>query len=84
MTNLNSTEYIYKYGKLVQFGTNFMIGFSSFADEFHNTISTYTQEMNDYGYSIEWNNWKKQRVDSIIQLHNELEEAGLIPTAQLN
>lgn len=79
MANLYSTDYIYKYGRLVQFGTDFMIGFSSFSDEFHNTLNLYMQEMNDYGYSIEWNNWQKQNINTIIQLHDELEEANLIP-----
>lgn len=77
MTYINSTEYIYKYGKLVQFGTDFMIGFSSFADEFHNTLSTYIQEISNYGYSIEWNNWQKQNAEAITKLYDELEKAGL-------
>jgi hypothetical protein len=79
MANLYSTDYIYKYGRLVQFGTDFMVGFSPFSDEFHNTLNLYTQEMNDYGHSIEWYNWQKQNINTIIQLHDELEEANLIP-----
>jgi hypothetical protein len=79
MANLYSTDYIYKYGRLVQFGTDFMIGFSSFADEFHNTLNLNIQEIADYGYSTEWNNWQKQNINTIVQLHDELEQANLIP-----
>ena len=80
MTNLNTADYIYKYGRLVQFGTDFMIGFSSFADEFHTTLNLHIQEISNYGNSIEWNNWQKQNADIIIQLHDDLEAGELIPT----
>jgi hypothetical protein len=82
MANINSTDYIYKYGKLVQFGTDFMVGFSSFADEFNNTLNLHIQEIADYGYSTEWNNWQKQNAEAIIQLHDELEEAKLLLVLQ--
>lgn len=80
MANIHSEQFIYKYGRLVQFGTDFMIGFSTFADEFHNTRNSFMDELNDYGYSINWVNWQKQNSQSIIDLHDELEAANLIPT----
>jgi hypothetical protein len=79
MANINTTDYIYKYGRLIQFGTDFMIGFSSFADEFHNTLNLHIYEIANYGYSTEWNNWQRQNIEAIIQLHDELETEGLIP-----
>ena len=82
MANINSTDYINKYGKLVQFGTDFMVRFSSFADEFNNTLNLHIQEIADYGYSTEWNNWQKQNAEAIIQLHDELEEAKLLLVLQ--
>lgn len=80
MANIHSEEFIYKYGRLVQFGTNYMIGYSQFADDFHNARNGFMQELNDYGYSMEWVNWQKNNSDAIINLYDSLEEDGLIPS----
>lgn len=80
MANIYSEDYIFKYGQLVQYGTSYMQGFSSFADDFHNTRNSFQDELNNYGYSINWVNWQKQNSQSIIDLYDQLNAQGLIPT----
>jgi hypothetical protein len=80
MANIHSEEYIYKYGRLVQFGVAYMQGFSAFADLFVSTLNSYQQELSDYGYSINWVYWQKQNSADIVKLYNELDAQNLIPT----
>ncbi len=78
--NLNSNEYIYKYGSMVQFGVSYMSGFSTFADEFLTNFNLYLPQVIESGYSEEWRTWQKNNISAICNLYDELNVAGLIPT----
>jgi len=82
--NINSEEYQYKFGSLIQFGTSYMQGFSTFADEFLSEYSLVGTELNQYGYSQEWVNWQKQNAQNIVDLYDALNAQNLIPTAPIN
>lgn len=80
MANIYSEDYIYKYGRLVQYGVEYLQGFSAFADSFYDEYVFRKSELNEYGYSPDWVHWQKQNSSAIIQLHDDLEAQDLIPT----
>lgn len=79
MANIHSTEYIQKFGSLVQYGVSYMQGFSAFADQFVSEYNSVKQEIDEYGYSNDWTVWQKQNSQSIIDLYDQLNAQGLIP-----
>jgi hypothetical protein len=81
--NINSDEYQYKFGSLIQFGVSYMQGFSSFADSFLLEYSTRLNELNEYGYSQEWVNWQKLNSQNIVDLYDALNAEGLIPVSPI-
>jgi hypothetical protein len=82
--NINSEEYQYKFGSLIQFGTSYMQSFSTFADEFLLEYNTQLDELNEYGYSQSWVNWQKANSQNIVDLYDALNAMNLIPTAPIN
>jgi hypothetical protein len=84
MANINSQEYITKFGSLVQYGVSYMQGFSAFADQFIYQHDLAAAEINEYGYSDTWIAWQKANSNSIIDLYNQLDAQGLIPTSPIS
>jgi hypothetical protein len=80
MANIYSEDYIFKFGSLIQYGTQYMQGFSTFADEFLLEFNLRKLELNEYGYSPDWVQWQKNNSTQIIQLYDELNDMNLIPT----
>jgi hypothetical protein len=80
MANIYSEDYIFKFGSLIQYGVEYMQGFSTFADEFYTEFHFRKSELNDYGYSPDWVQWQKNNSSQIIQLYDELNDMNLIPT----
>ena len=60
MANIHSQDYIYKFGRLIQFGVSYMQGHSVFADSFLLEYENVKPELEIYGYSNDWTNWQKQ------------------------
>jgi hypothetical protein len=83
MATFYSDEYIYKFGRLVQFGVSYMQGHSTFADSFLSQYQSIKTELDTHGYSIEWVDWQKQNAQNIIDLHDSLNTAGLVPTSPI-
>jgi len=79
MANIHSSEYIFKFGSLVQYGVSYMQGFSTFSDQFVSEYNSVKQELDEYGYSNDWTVWQKQNAQSIIDLYNQLDAVGGIP-----
>jgi hypothetical protein len=77
--NIFSEEYREKFGSLVQFGIDYMQGFSTFADEFVLEYNLRKSEIDMYGFSNQWLEYQKQNAQSIINLYNELNNYNLIP-----
>lgn len=75
-----AAELIEKYGSLVQFGVDYMVGFSQFSDEFIGKYYEYKPDIIEDGYSPDYQMWIRQNKTSIVQLYNELNYLGLIPT----
>jgi hypothetical protein len=73
-------ELAIKYGKLVQFGVDYMIGFNSFADLFVIKYNEFKAEIMEFGYSDDRRKWVTQNKNEIIQLYDDLNSSGLIPT----
>jgi hypothetical protein len=82
--NINSEDYQYKFGSLIQFGTSYMQGFSVFADQFLLEYNAQQVELNEYGYSQSWINWQKQNSQQIVDLYDALNAENLIPTAPVS
>jgi hypothetical protein len=82
--NINSEDYQYKFGSLIQFGTSYMQGFSTFADQFLLEHNAQQVELNEYGYSQSWINWQKQNSQQIVDLYDALNAENLIPTAPVS
>jgi hypothetical protein len=84
MVNIFSQEYIYKFGRLIQYGISYMQGHSTFADLFISEFQNVKSELDTYGYSLDWIQWQKQNAQNIIDLHDSLSALGLIPTSPIN
>lgn len=76
----NSPEYIFKYGSLIQFGVDWMQGFSVFADAFLNEYLKFYPILSTQGYSQGWVDWQKANESEIISLYDSANQAGIIPT----
>lgn len=76
----DSAEYSYKYGCLIQFGANWMQGFSVFADAFLNEFSKIYPILSTHGYSQAWVDWQKANALEIISLYDSAKQADIIPT----
>ena len=83
MANINSSEYIFKFGSLIQFGVSYMQGFSTFADTFLSEYNSVKPDLDADGYSDSWVVWQKQNVQNIIDLYNQLDAQGKIPTSPI-
>jgi hypothetical protein len=81
---IQHNELILKYGSLVQFGVDYMAGFSPFADLFLEKFYEYKPVIDSQGFSIGWNNWRTDNSADIIALYDALEGAGLIPTEPIS
>lgn len=77
--NINSEEYIFKFGCLVQHGVDFMQDFSIFANEFVAKFYEIKPELDVYGYSSSWVVWQKENANNIVELFDELQSQNLIP-----
>ena len=77
----HSIELVEKYGNLVQFGVDYMSGFSQFADEFLEKFYEHKPEIDIQGYSLSWNDWRIANSEQIILLHDALKAENLIPTS---
>lgn len=81
--NINSEEYIQKYGSLVQFGISYMLGFSQFADTFIQEYNNVKPEIDQYGGSSSWVSWQRSNYSQIMDLYDQLNQGGLIPTSPI-
>jgi hypothetical protein len=73
-------ETLNKYGKLVQFGINFMENFNEDEIVFATKYNEYYPEISENGYSHSWYSWLEQNQNLVNRLYDALNEAKKIPT----
>lgn len=74
-----SNPFIHQYGCLVQYGFNFMEGFSAFADEFIARHKASEAKKKEQGFCPNLESWIYNNQTAITQLYGELLSAGLLP-----
>lgn len=77
-------EASFKFGKLFQFGVDYMDNFNEDAELFLVTYRQYEQDLKENGYVRQWDEWKESNQQLIIRLHDALDQANLIPAGPLN
>jgi hypothetical protein len=73
------TETNIKYGKLIQFGTEYMENFNEDANTFRSKLLEHLPEIRETGSSLEWYLWINKNQDLIDRLYDSLNDAQLIP-----
>jgi len=61
-----------KFGKLYQYGVEYMTGFNADANQFLAVYNQYASEIQQNGYSAAWNAWKNNNYALITRLYDEL------------
>jgi hypothetical protein len=73
------TDFLTKYGKLVQFGTSYMKDFNENANIFLSKYNECLSEISEQGYSQKWYNWTEENQKLIEDLYDALNASGKIP-----
>lgn len=77
-------ETLKKYGKLVQYGIDFMEDFNEDANTFRIKYLEHYPEILENGYSYSWYNWTELNQPLIDRLYDALNAAGKIPVQPIS